>query len=128
MPRLEELASVEGIAEVSAEGIAGFFRDEGNRELIGRLKAAGLNFVSTNVAASDIFAGKTFVITGTLPTMSRDEAAKFIESNGGKVASSVSKKTTYLVEGEAAGSKAVKARELGIAIISEDELRSMAEG
>ena len=123
-----ELASVEGIAEVSAEGIAGFFRDEGNRELIGRLKAAGLNFVSTNVAASDIFAGKTFVITGTLPTMSRDEAAKFIESNGGKVASSVSKKTTYLVEGEAAGSKAVKARELGIAIISEDELRSMAEG
>ena len=123
-----QLSSVEGIAEVSAEAIAGFFRDEGNRELIGRLKAAGLNFVSTNVAASDVFAGKTFVITGTLPTMSRDEAAKFIESNGGKVASSVSKKTTYLVEGEAAGSKAVKARELGIAIISEDELRSMAEG
>lgn len=124
----EQLASVEGIADVSAEGINGFFRDEGNRELIGRLKAAGLNFVSTNVAASDVFAGKTFVITGTLPTMSRDEAAKFIESNGGKVASSVSKKTTYLVEGEAAGSKAVKARELGITIISEDELRAMAEG
>lgn len=124
----EQLASVEGIADVSAEGINGFFRDEGNRELIGRLKAAGLNFVSTNVAASDVFAGKTFVITGTLPTMSRDEAAKFIESNGGKVASSVSKKTTYLVEGEAAGSKAVKARELGITIISEEELRAMAEG
>jgi len=125
---VEELSSVEGIALVSAEGIRGFMSDEGNRELIGRLKAAGLHFESTNVAASDVFAGKTFVITGTLPTMSRDEAAKFIESNGGKVASSVSKKTTYLVEGEAAGSKAVKARELGIAIINEDELRAMAEG
>ena len=125
---VEELSSVEGIALVSAEGIRGFMSDEGNRELIGRLKAAGLNFESANVAVSDVFAGKTFVITGTLPTMSRDEAAKFIESNGGKVASSVSKKTTYLVEGEAAGSKAVKARELGIAIINEDELRSMAEG
>lgn len=125
---VDELAAVEGIADVSAEGIYGFFRDEGNRELIGRLKAAGLNFVSTNVASSDIFAGKTFVITGTLPTMSRDEAAHFIETNGGKVASSVSKKTSYLVEGEAAGSKAVKARELGITIISEDELRAMAEG
>ena len=124
----EQLASVEGIADVSAEGINGFFRDEGNRELIGRLKAAGLNFVSTNVAASDVFTGKTFVITGTLPSMTRDEAAKFIESNGGKVASSVSKKTSFLVEGEAAGSKAVKARELGITIISEDELRAMAEG
>ena len=125
---VEELSSVEGIALVSAEGIRGFMSDEGNRELIGRLKAAGLNFESANVAVSDVFAGKTFVITGTLPTMSRDEAAKFIESNGGKVASSVSKKTTYLVEGEAAGSKAVKARELGIAIINEDELRAMAEG
>ena len=84
--------------------------------------------MSTNVAASDVFAGKTFVITGTLPTMSRDEAAKFIESNGGKVASSVSKKTTYLVEGEAAGSKAVKARELGITILNEDQLKAMAQG
>lgn len=125
---VEELAVVEGIADVSAEGINGFFRDEGNRELIERLKAAGLNFVSTNVATSDVFAGKTFVITGTLPTMSRDEAAKFIESNGGKVASSVSKKTTYLVEGEAAGSKAVKARELGITIINEDGLKALAQG
>lgn len=125
---VEELAAVEGIADVSAEGINGFFRDEGNRELIERLKAAGLNFVSTNVATSDVFAGKTFVITGTLPTMSRDEVAKFIESNGGKVASSVSKKTTYLVEGEAAGSKAVKARELGITIINEDGLKALAQG
>jgi DNA ligase (NAD+) len=102
--------------------------DEGNRALLLRLKEAGLNFESTNVAVSDVFAGKTFVITGTLPTWSRDEASKFIESRGGKVAGSVSKKTSYLVEGADAGSKAVKARELGITIISEDELRAMAEG
>ncbi|MBR4495086.1 MAG: NAD-dependent DNA ligase LigA, partial [Clostridiales bacterium] len=125
---VEELSSVEGIALVSAEGIRGFMSDEGNRDLIGRLKAAGLNFESENKVLSEVFAGKTFVITGTLPTMSRDEAAKFIESNGGKVASSVSKKTTYLVEGEAAGSKAVKARELGITIINEDQLKAMAQG
>jgi len=125
---VEELSSVEGIALVSAEGIRGFMSDEGNRDLIGRLKAAGLNFESENKVLSEVFAGKTFVITGTLPTMSRDEAAKFIESNGGKVASSVSKKTTYLVEGEAAGSKTVKARELGITIINEEQLKAMAQG
>ncbi len=125
---VEELSSVEGIALVSAEGICQFMHDEGNRALLLRLKEAGLNFESTNVAVSDVFAGKTFVITGTLPTWSRDEASKFIESRGGKVAGSVSKKTSYLVEGADAGSKAVKARELGITIISEDELRAMAEG
>ena len=125
---VEDLSSVEGIALVSAEGIRGFMSDEGNRALIMRLKEAGLHFESTNVALSDIFAGKTFVITGTLPSMTRDEASKFIESNGGKVAGSVSRKTSYLVEGEDAGSKAVKARELGITIISEEELRALAQG
>ena len=125
---VEELSSVEGIALVSAEGIYQFMHDEGNRALLLRLKDAGLNFESTNVAVSDVFAGKTFVITGTLPTWSRDEASKFIESHGGKVAGSVSKKTSYLVEGADAGSKATKARELGITIISEDELRALAEG
>ena len=125
---VEDLSSVEGIALVSAEGIRGFMSDEGNRALIMRLKEAGLHFESTNVALSDVFAGKTFVITGTLPSMTRDEASKFIESNGGKVAGSVSGKTSYLVEGEDAGSKAVKARELGITIISEEELRALAQG
>ncbi len=125
---VEELSSVEEIGLISAQGIYEFMHDEGNRALLLRLKTAGLNFESTNVAVSDVFAGKTFVITGTLPTWTRDEASKFIESNGGKVAGSVSKKTSYLVEGADAGSKATKARELGITIISEDELRALAEG
>lgn len=124
----EELTSVGDIGEISAEGICGFFADEGNRELMGKLKAAGLNFESTNVPVGNAFEGKTFVITGTLPNMTRDDAVKFIESNGGKAASSVSKKTSYLVEGADAGSKAVKARELGITIITEEELIELAKG
>ena len=124
---VEELSSVEEIGLISAQGIYEFMHDEGNRALLIRLKGAGLHFESTNVAVSDVFAGKTFVITGTLPTMTRDEASKFIESRGGKVAGSVSKKTSYLVEGADAGSKAVKARDLGITIISEEELLRMAE-
>lgn len=124
---VEELSSVEEIGLISAQGIYEFMHDEGNRALLIRLKDAGLHFESTNVAVSDVFAGKTFVITGTLPTMTRDEASKFIESRGGKVAGSVSKKTSYLVEGADAGSKAVKARDLGITIISEEELLRMAE-
>ncbi|MBP5180916.1 MAG: NAD-dependent DNA ligase LigA, partial [Clostridiales bacterium] len=125
---VEELTSVGDIGEISAEGICGFFADEGNRELMGKLKAAGLNFESTNVPVGNAFEGKTFVITGTLPNMTRDDAVKFIESNGGKAASSVSKKTSYLVEGADAGSKAVKARELGITIITEEELIELAKG
>lgn len=124
----EDLSAVEDIGFVSAQGIFEFMHDEGNRALLMRLKDSGLHFESTNVAVSDVFAGKTFVITGTLPTMTRDEASRFIESRGGKVASSVSKKTSYLVEGEDAGSKAVKARDLGVEIISEEELVRMAEG
>ena len=124
---VEELSSVEEIGLISAQGIYEFMHDDGNRALLIRLKDAGLHFESTNVAVSDVFAGKTFVITGTLPTMTRDEASKFIESRGGKVAGSVSKKTSYLVEGADAGSKAVKARDLGITIISEEELLRMAE-
>lgn len=125
---VEELTSVGDIGEISAEGICGFFADEGNRELMGKLKEAGLNFESTNVPVGNAFEGKTFVITGTLPNMTRDDAVKFIESNGGKAASSVSKKTSYLVEGADAGSKAVKARELGITIITEEELIELAKG
>ena len=74
---------------------------------------------------SDVFAGKTFVITGTLPTMSRNEAKEWIESRGGKVTGSVSKKTDYLVAGEAAGSKLTKAQSLGISVIDEETLQKM---
>ncbi|MBR1798219.1 MAG: NAD-dependent DNA ligase LigA [Clostridiales bacterium] len=125
---VEELTLVGDIGKVSAEGIADFFGDEGNRELIARLKASGLNFETSNVVTGDAFSGLTFVITGTLPTMTREEAAAFIEKNGGKVASSVSKKTSYLVMGENAGSKATKARDLGIPTLSEDDLIKLVEG
>ena len=124
---VEDLLKVGDIGQISAEGISNFFKDSGNRELLSRLKAAGLHFESDAAPQGTAFEGMTFVITGTLPTMSRDEAAKFIEAQGGKVSSSVSKKTNYLVEGEASGSKAVKARELGIAILSEDDLIRLAE-
>ena len=76
----------------------------------------------------DVFGGLTFVVTGTLPTMGRKEAAEFIEKHGGKVSGSVSKKTNYLLAGENAGSKLTKAAELGIAVISEEEMKRMAEG
>ena len=78
-------------------------------------------------AASDKFAGLTFVLTGTLPTLSRDEASEMIKAQGGKVAGSVSKKTSYVVAGDAAGSKLTKARDLGVAVIDEDELLRMIE-
>ena len=77
--------------------------------------------------AGDIFAGKTFVLTGTLPSMTRDEASAIIESYGGKTSSSVSKKTDYVLAGEAAGSKLTKAQDLGVKIIDEDAFRKMLE-
>lgn len=90
-----------------------------------RLKAAGVLTVATAAPAGDKFAGLTFVLTGTLPTLSRDEAAKRIKANGGKVSGSVSKKTDYVVAGEAAGSKLTKAQELGVRVIDEAELLRM---
>jgi DNA ligase (NAD+) len=90
------------------------------------LEEARVNFVQEQTSPlGDKLSGKTFVITGTLPTLGRKECATLIEANGGKVTGSVSKKTNYLVAGEAAGSKLTKAQELGIVILSEDELRSM---
>ena len=92
-----------------------------------RLKACGVKFEGENVNIGSKLQGLSFCITGTLPTLSRNEAADLIERNGGKVVSSVSSRTDYLVEGEAAGSKAVKARTLGIKIINEEELLAMTE-
>ena len=124
---VEELTKVGDIGEISATAIHDFFEDEDNRKLLERLKAEGLQFVKDKSETGDKLQGMSICITGTLPTMSRDEASALIEKNGGKVVSSVSKKTSMLLEGEAAGSKAVKARELGIKIISEAELLSMLE-
>ena len=120
------LSAVQDIGEISAEGIFNFFRDEGNIELLKRLKDLGLNFAKAeNEVQGSSLAGLTFCITGTLEGMSRSEAEALIESNGGKPVSSVSKKTSYLLMGADAGSKERKARELGVPIIGIDELKDM---
>lgn len=122
----EALVAVQDIGEISAEAIFDFFADEGNKALMQRLKALGLNFAKEEgEAQGSSLAGLTFCITGTLEGMSRSEAESLIESNGGKPVSSVSKKTSYLLMGADAGSKERKARELGVPIISLDELKAM---
>ena len=126
-----DLQQIAGIGPSVAESVAEWFARPVNKNVIKKLKAAGVwpqggASASAKSRASDIFEGKTFVITGTLPTWSRDDAKTFIESHGGKVTDSVSKKTSYLVLGEAPGSKYDKAKSLGVKIIGEDELRQLA--
>ncbi|SDN36628.1 NAD-dependent DNA ligase LigA [Acetanaerobacterium elongatum] len=122
---VDEIASIEGFGEVMAQSVFSFFTLSGTKDLIERLKAAGVNMVSTLAPTGNQFAGLTFVLTGTLPTLSRDEATKLIEDLGGKASSSVSKKTSYVVAGEAAGSKLTKAQELGVTVITEEDLLKM---
>ena len=124
----ERLTEVEDIGEVSAECIRQFFAKEENRRLMKRLKEAGLTMECLEEENEDArFAGLTFVITGTLPTMDRKDSAALIEKMCGNLSGSVSKKTTYLLAGERAGSKRKKAEELGIPVISEEELKQMTE-
>ncbi len=116
------------IGEVSAGCIRSFFEDPSNQEMIQRLKKEGVNM--TRIAqegSSELFAGMTFVITGTLPNLDRKQAAEMIEQNGGKVSGSVSKKTTYLLAGENAGSKLTKAESLNITVLSEEQLMQMID-
>ena len=123
----EEIAAVPGIGATIAEAVASFFHDPSNRALVERLAAAGLNFAEPRAIRGDgPLAGKSFVLTGTLPTLSRSEAAALIEAAGGRVTGSVSRQTAAVVAGEAAGSKLEKARALGIEIIDEAELRARA--
>lgn len=120
---LEEISSIEGFGEVMAESVYNALREPHRVELIERLRSAGVNMeYSGSENGDNRFEGLTFVLTGTLPTMKRDEAKKLIESYGGKVSSSVSKKTSFVVAGEDAGSKLVKANELGIPVLTEQEL------
>ena len=122
----EEILAVRDMGEVSAKAITRFFADEENRREIDDLAAQGVRMEAEAAAAGDdALAGKTFVLTGTLPTLGRKECAALIEAHGGRVTGSVSKKTDYLVAGEAAGSKLTKAQSLGIAILSEDELQHL---
>lgn len=123
----EELSAVNEIGTVIAQSIVNFFSQQQNIELVNNLRNAGLNFECKEFVSEGIFSGKTFVLTGTLPTLSRNEASKIITDNGGKVSSSVSKKTDYVLAGEEAGSKLDKANSLGITVISEDDLYEMVK-
>ena len=124
---VEELCEIEDFGEVTAACVVNFFSHSQNVELCERLTAAGLLTESTAKPADDLFKGLTFVLTGTLPTLTRDEAAAMIKAAGGKVSGSVSSKTSYVVAGEAAGSKLTKAQNLGVTVIDEETLRAMIE-
>lgn len=123
----EEIAEIDGFGGIMAKSAAEFFSMTQTADLIERLKAAGVNMKSLKEKSDDQrFAGLTFVLTGTLPTLSRKEATEIIENLGGKASSSVSKKTSYVVAGEEAGSKLQKATDLGIPVITQDDLLKMA--
>lgn len=123
----DQLTDVDDVGVITADAVRAFFDDKQNTDIIDRLIAAGVNTKMEETAqqAEQIFEGKTFVITGTLPAMDRKTAAALIEERGGKVTGSVSKKTDYLLAGEAAGSKLTKAQQLGTVIIDEAEFRKM---
>ena len=121
----EDLLAVEDIGEITAREIVDYFAEPKTRELCDRLVALGVKTEAVAEAGSDKFAGLTFVLTGTLPTLTRDEASELIKKNGGKVSGSVSKKTSYVVAGEEAGSKLTKAKDLGVSIIDEAGLLAM---
>lgn len=122
---VDDILQIDGFGKIMAESVVEFFSSDSTKELIERLKEAGVNMKSTNVVEDTRFSGMTFVLTGTLPTLKRAEASKIIESFGGKTSSSVSKKTTYVLAGEEAGSKLDKANKLGVQVISEEEFKEM---
>ncbi|HHJ51864.1 MAG TPA: NAD-dependent DNA ligase LigA, partial [Caldithrix abyssi] len=125
----EQLEQVDGIGEKMAQSIVEFFRDPKNKKLIERLRQEGLTMeAATEAASGDTLEGKTFVLTGTLPDLSRKEASELIEQHGGKVSSSVSKNTGFVVAGENPGSKLEKAKKLGVPIIDQAELLKMIKG
>lgn len=124
---LEDLTEVPDVGAVTAENICGWFAQEQAQHMIHQLREAGLNFECKRVVTDARFAGKTFVLTGALSKFTRDEATEKIELFGGKAAGSVSKKTSFVVVGENAGSKERKARELGIPILTEDEFLEMIQ-
>ena len=124
---VDALQQVPDVGPIVAQCIADFFGEPHNREVIEQLRAAGVQWAEGEPqgTVAGALAGKTFVLTGTLPTLSRDEAKALIEARGGKVAGSVSKKTHYVIAGAEAGSKLDKAQALGLAILDEDGLRAL---
>jgi DNA ligase (NAD+) len=129
---VEQLLQVRDVGPIVAQSIQTFFAQAHNREVIEQLRAAGLTWPEGGGAAAETgpqpLLGKTLVLTGTLPTLSRDAAKDLIEAAGGKVSGSVSKKTHYVVAGEEAGSKLDKARELGLTVLDEAGLQALLAG
>lgn len=121
----ETLSAIESFGDTMANNVIEFFNNPENIEQINRFRAAGLNMTEKKAETGSILSGKTFVITGTLEKLSRDEASELIVSNGGKVTGSVSSKTSYVLAGENAGGKLTKAQELGITVLSEEEFFKM---
>lgn len=124
----EQLLKVADVGPVVAQSIVQFFEQPHHREVIAALLAAGIHYAAVEtIASSNVLADKTFVLTGSLPTLTRDAAKALIESHGGNVSSAVSKKTHYVVAGEEAGSKLIKAQELGVTVINEAGLLALIE-
>ena len=121
----EDFASINDIGDITATVLVEFFADPRTREICDKLKEYGVKTDAVSEDRGNLFDGMTFVLTGTLPTMTRDEASVIIKQNGGKVSGSVSKKTTYVVAGEEAGSKLTKAQQLGVKVIDEEQLLAM---
>jgi DNA ligase (NAD+) len=126
----EQLLEVDDVGPVVAQSIRTFFDQPHNREVVEQLRACGVTWTEGQAAerAAQPLAGKTLVITGTLPTLSRDQAKDQVEAAGGKVAGSVSKKTDYVVAGAEAGSKLTKALALGVKVIDENQLMEVLNG
>lgn len=125
---LEDLSNQNDVGEITAKSIYEFFRQEQTIDLINKLKAAGVNTILLEEETSDNrFEGKIFVLTGTLEKYTRDEASDIIEKFGGKTSSSVSKKTSYVLAGQEAGSKLIKAQNLGVEIITEQQFEEMVK-
>ena len=125
----EQLVDIDEIGGVIAESILKYINDEENQSLINELRELGLNFTYTSsVSEKEGFTGKTFVLTGKLELFTRTEAKNLIENNGGKVSSSVSKKTNFVIAGSDAGSKLTKAQDLGVTVLSEEEFKNLLDG
>ncbi len=123
--QIEDIIKIDGFGTIVAQSVVDYFRKDTVREIIRRLQEKGVNTSYVSTVESDVLKGKTIVVTGTLPTLSRDRAEKLIADNGGKASSSVSKKTSYVLAGEKAGSKLDKANTLGIPVITEEEFLNM---
>jgi DNA ligase (NAD+) len=125
----DDLLTIEGIGETMADAIITYFNEPKNRTLVSRLLTLGVTPIApARPAGGSALAGRTFVLTGTLPTLTREEAAAKIEAAGGKVSGSVSRKTSYVLAGEETGSKLEKAKSLGVSVIDEAEFLRMLGG